>query len=384
MAGVTLCNTTGYKVTTLPVLLIAMLLLESVKSCNVAGSSCRNGTCYFVNTNAMKWQSALEHCKNTCNGRLAVVKDNYTQIFLHDLTSSEVWLGGREENLTDWWWIDQEGALTATTYTHWSGPQTSPNIEQQPDTYYEAKFQPAVVLMRVRNTSDTFPWVDREYLQTQNSGVICEADQKSQVCQGNHSFHWVQNNSRWTDIKDDVCVFINIPSERATWFEGQMSCKEAGGKLLKIDNDTVQKKVENRLNNNSGQLFYWIGLVHSVWRWVDDDSINLMFWRPIMYPPYHTGPACLALEGNASDVTRSWLMKDCSETLPYICEYPLATTMLSEPFTKIVTGNPAVTDGPLVTTANKSDEVNMTVSMNGTVSVGERTGTCDTLSPFRH
>ncbi|XP_013411813.1 uncharacterized protein LOC106174699 [Lingula anatina] len=177
----------------------------------------------------------------------------------------------------------------------------------------------------MRNTSDSFPWVDREYLQTQESGVICEADQKSQVCQGNHSFHWVQNNSRWTDIKDDVCVFINITSVRATWFEGQRLCSETGGKLLKIENDTVQEKMEKMLNHNSGSRYYWIGLVHSEWRWVNDGPIKLMFWRPTMYPPYHTGPACLALEGNASDVTRSWLMKDCSETLPYICEYPLGT-----------------------------------------------------------
>ncbi|XP_013419962.1 macrophage mannose receptor 1-like [Lingula anatina] len=370
MAGVTLCHKVGYTVTTLPVLLIAMLLLESVNSCNVAGSSCRNGTCYFVNTEGMMWHNALDHCNNICNGRLAVIRDRDTQIFLHKLTSSKVWLGGKEVNLTDWMWIDQEGALTATTYTHWSGPRVFPYIGQQPDTNNGLKFQPAVALMRLRNTTERFPWLDREYLQTQESGVICEADQKSQVCQGKHSFHWVQNNSRWTDIKDEACIFISVQPERVTWFEGHRLCREAGGKLLKIDNDTVQKNVENRLNNNSGPRYYWIGLVHSEWRWVNDGPINLMFWRPIMYPPYQAGPACLALEGAASDVTRSWLMKDCSETLPYICEYPLDATMPNGPSTTIVVVNPPVTDGLLVITTIKSDEVNMTASVSGTVPVG--------------
>ncbi|XP_013419935.1 secretory phospholipase A2 receptor-like [Lingula anatina] len=335
----------------------------------------------------------MEHCKNTCNGKLAVVKDNNTQIFLHKLTSSVVWLGGKEVNLTDWMWIDQE----ATTFTNWSGSQKFPYIGQQPDTNNGFKYQPAVALMRVNNTPETFPWVDREHLQTQDSGVICEADQSTAVCKGSHNFRWIQNNSRWTDIKNDTCVFISIPSERATWFEGHWLCREAGGKLLKIDNDTVQKKVENRLNKNSELQYYWIGLVHSEWRWVDgdtDDPINLMFWRPIMYPPYNRGPACLALEGAASDVTKSWVMKDCSKTLPYICEYPLGATTLSTegnrpvtsgvpmtsmPTTKIVTLNPTtdyrtITDGPSVTPTSMTDDVNVTsaVSETGTVREGTK------------
>ncbi|XP_013419961.1 uncharacterized protein LOC106180507 isoform X2 [Lingula anatina] len=341
MAGVTLCNMAGCTITILSMLMIVLPLLGSVQGCNVAGSSYHNGKCYFVNTNATMWQSAMEHCKNTCNGRLAVVKDNDTQIFLHKLTSSEVWLGGKEVNLTDWMWIDQEGTLHATTYTHWRGQ--SSGIAQQPDTYHGQKFQPAVALMRVDNTQVKFPWVDREYLQTQESGVICEADQKSELCKGHHSFQWIQNNSRWTDIKGGACVFISIQSEMVTWLEGHRLCKEAGGKLLKIDNDTVQKNLENRLNNNSGPRYYWIGLVHSQWRWVDEYPINLMFWRPTMYPPHHVGPTCLALEGAASDVTRSWVMKKCSEKLPFICEYPLDLTIWST--TTSAKGGPPVTSG---------------------------------------
>ncbi|XP_060560695.1 uncharacterized protein LOC132720554 [Ruditapes philippinarum] len=106
----------------------------------------------------------------------------------------------------------------------------------------------------------------------------------------------------------------------STWAQSLATCTDSGGSLATIyDFSTmpdIQIGQEYLLNEN----IFWIGLhrknANHSYEWQNGDNITWYNWKPGMVEDI--AKLCVA---SSSDMPYSWIIMDCEERLPFICQY---------------------------------------------------------------
>lgn len=125
-----------------------------------------------------------------------------------------------------------------------------------------------------------------------------------------------QGRVGWMEYKDH---WYYISSERKTWFQAEIHCRNQGGYLVEItdsaENDWIVDKVKATFQNK----FVWIGAARcggNIWKWVNT-------WSELSYTSWgNRQPENITEECVALDYTdkHTWHNYPCERDMSFMCE----------------------------------------------------------------
>lgn len=118
------------------------------------------------------------------------------------------------------------------------------------------------------------------------------------------------------------CYYIGDDSVR--WTDAERKCREIGGYLVKIDDSSENKWIQQQLSKSSKKTYFWLGstdVVNGDWRWIYDQT-QLSYKNFVSGRPYATSSTtsysynCIMMHYSNGN----WYDYPCHYGYPYVCE----------------------------------------------------------------
>ncbi|XP_032492764.1 secretory phospholipase A2 receptor isoform X4 [Phocoena sinus] len=214
----------------------------------------------------------------------------------------EVWIGLNQlDENAGWQWSDR----TPLNYLNWN-----PEINFEPFVEYHCGTFNAFMsnAWRSRDCESTLPYICKKYL--------------------NHTDHEVVENDAWKYYATHCEPGWNphnrncyqLQKEKKTWNEALHSCQSNNSALIDIDSLAEVEFLVTLLGDENASET-WIGLSNNKipvsFEWSDGSSVIFTNWHtlePQIFP--NTSQLCVSAEQSEGH----WKVKNCKETLFYVCE----------------------------------------------------------------
>ncbi|GFO16719.1 macrophage mannose receptor 1-like [Plakobranchus ocellatus] len=146
-----------------------------------------------------------------------------------------------------------------------------------------------------------------------------------------HNFVAPPCDPGWVKTPSDTVCIKEYDNLEKTWYDARRACQSVGGDLVTIRDNAMSNFIEERdsMDSVTGKSF-WIGL-HNLpaddrWHWLDEDktpTYTNWFSAAPVWDPSESKERCAYIATFLFLWTR-WNVSNCIETMPYICEKPLA------------------------------------------------------------
>ncbi|XP_022425913.1 secretory phospholipase A2 receptor [Delphinapterus leucas] len=261
--------------------------------------------CYQFNLlSSLSWSEAHSSCQMQ-GGALLSIADETEENFIRKHFGNEaveVWIGLNQlDENAGWQWSDR----TPLNYLNWN-----PEINFEPFVEYHCgtfnAFMPSA--WRSRDCESTLPYICKKYL--------------------NHTDHEVVENDAWKYYATHCEPGWNphnrncykLQKERKTWNEALHSCQSNNSALIDIDSLAEVEFLVTLLGDENASET-WIGLSNNKtpvsFEWSDGSSVIFTNWHtlePQIFP--NTSQLCVSAEQSEGH----WKVKNCKETLFYVCK----------------------------------------------------------------
>ncbi|XP_068401126.1 secretory phospholipase A2 receptor isoform X1 [Eschrichtius robustus] len=261
--------------------------------------------CYQFNLlSSLSWSEAHSSCQMQ-GGALLSIADETEENFIRKHFGSEaveVWIGLNQlDENAGWQWSDR----TPLNYLNWN-----PEINFEPFVEYHCgtfnAFMPNA--WRSRDCESTLPYICKKYL--------------------NHTDHEVVENDAWKYYATHCEPGWNphnrncyqLQKEKKTWNEALHSCQSNNSALINIDSLAEVEFLVTLLGDENASET-WIGLSNNKipvsFEWSDGSSVIFTNWHtlePQIFP--NRSQLCVSAEQSEGH----WKVKNCKETLFYVCK----------------------------------------------------------------
>uniref|UniRef100_A0A8C6RK96 Secretory phospholipase A2 receptor n=1 Tax=Nannospalax galili TaxID=1026970 RepID=A0A8C6RK96_NANGA len=261
--------------------------------------------CYQFNLlSSLSWNKAHSSCQMQ-GGALLSIADEDEETFIRKHLSStavEVWIGLNQLNEnTGWQWSDG----TPLSYLNWS-----PEINAGPIVEYHCgtlnSFTPTA--WRSRDCESTLPYVCKKYLNHTDHEIVEKDSWK---------YYATHCEPGWTPHN---CKCFKLQKEEKTWDEALHSCQSDNAVLMDIASLAEEEFLVNLLRDENASET-WIGLssnkIPVSFEWSNGSSVIFTNWHtlePRIFP--NRSRLCVSAEQSEG----YWKVKNCEETLFYICK----------------------------------------------------------------
>ncbi|XP_036092844.1 secretory phospholipase A2 receptor isoform X1 [Rousettus aegyptiacus] len=261
--------------------------------------------CYQFNLlSSLSWSEAHSSCQMQGGSLLSIADDTEEKFLRKHLNNEavEVWMGLNQlDENAGWQWSDR----TPLNYLNWN-----PEINFDPFVEYHCgTFNPFMPnAWRSRDCETALPYICRKYL--------------------NHTDHEVVEKDAWKyyathcepgwNPHNRYCY--KLQKEEKTWNEALHSCQLDDSALIEIASLAELEFLVNLLEDeNTSET--WIGLSSNKtpvsFEWSNGSSVTFTNWHtlePHIFP--NRSQLCVSAEQSEGH----WKVKNCEETLSYICE----------------------------------------------------------------
>ncbi|XP_030772857.1 secretory phospholipase A2 receptor isoform X3 [Rhinopithecus roxellana] len=261
--------------------------------------------CYQFNLlSSLSWSEAHSSCQMQ-GGALLSITDETEENFIREHMSSkavEVWIGLNQlDEHAGWQWSDG----TPLSYLNWS-PEVNfePFVENHCGTF--SSFMPSA--WRSRDCESTLPYICKKYLNHTDHEIVEKDAWK---------YYATHCEPGWNPYNRNC---YKLRKEEKTWHKALRSCQADNSALMDI---TSLAEVEFLVillgDENASET--WIGLssnkIPVSFEWSNDSSVIFTNWHtlePQIFP--NRSQLCVSAEQSEGH----WKVKNCEETLFYICK----------------------------------------------------------------
>uniref|UniRef100_A0A8C5K055 Secretory phospholipase A2 receptor n=1 Tax=Jaculus jaculus TaxID=51337 RepID=A0A8C5K055_JACJA len=258
--------------------------------------------CYQFNLlSSLSWNEARSSCQMQGGALLSIADENEENFIRKHMSSAlvEVWMGLNQlDESAGWQWSDG----TPLNYINWS-PGT-PFVEYQCGTF--TSFLPTA--WRSRECETTLPYVCKKYLHHTDREIIRKDVWKYRATRCEPG--WNPHNGK--------CY--KLEKEGKPWKEALRSCQSNGSVLTHVASLADVEFLVNFLEDENVSET-WIGLssnkIPVSFEWSNGSSVVFTTWHalePKIFP--NRSQLCVSAEKSEGH----WRVKNCEETLFYICE----------------------------------------------------------------
>ncbi|KAL4675107.1 hypothetical protein H8957_016772, partial [Semnopithecus entellus] len=261
--------------------------------------------CYQFNLlSSLSWSEAHSSCQMQ-GGALLSITDETEENFIREHMSSkavEVWIGLNQlDEHAGWQWSDG----TPLSYLNWS-PEVNfePFVENHCGTF--SSFMPSA--WRSRDCESTLPYICKKYLNHTDHEIVEKDAWK---------YYATHCEPGWNPYNRNC---YKLRKEEKTWHKALRSCQADNSALMDITSlAEVEFLVTFLGDENASET--WIGLssnkIPVSFEWSNDSSVIFTNWHtlePQIFP--NRSQLCVSAEQSEGH----WKVKNCEETLFYICK----------------------------------------------------------------
>uniref|UniRef100_A0A8D2EYB2 Secretory phospholipase A2 receptor n=2 Tax=Theropithecus gelada TaxID=9565 RepID=A0A8D2EYB2_THEGE len=261
--------------------------------------------CYQFNLlSSLSWSEAHSSCQMQ-GGALLSITDETEENFVREHMSSkavEVWIGLNQlDEHAGWQWSDG----TPLNYLNWS-PEVNfePFVENHCGTF--SSFMPSA--WRSRDCESTLPYICEKYLNHTDHEIVEKDAWK---------YYATHCEPGWNPYNRNC---YKLQKEEKTWHKALRSCQADNSALIDITSlAEVEFLVTFLGDENASET--WIGLssnkIPVSFEWSTDSSVIFTNWHtlePQIFP--NRSQLCVSAEQSEGH----WKVKNCEETLFYICK----------------------------------------------------------------
>ncbi|XP_034510499.1 secretory phospholipase A2 receptor isoform X3 [Ailuropoda melanoleuca] len=261
--------------------------------------------CYQFNLlSSLSWSEAHSSCQMQGGALLSIADENEENFIKKHLGSEavEVWIGLNQlDENAGWQWSDR----TPLNYLNWN-----PEINFDPFVEYHCgtfnSFMPNA--WRSQDCESTLPYICKKYLNHTGQEVIEK---------GAWKYYATHCEPGWTPHSRNC---YRLHKEKKTWKEALHSCQSDNSTLINIASlADVEFFVTLVGDENASET--WIGLssnkIPVSFEWSNGSSVTFTNWHtlePQIFP--NRSQQCVSAEQSEGH----WKVKNCEETLFYICK----------------------------------------------------------------
>uniref|UniRef100_A0A8D0RLP5 C-type lectin domain-containing protein n=1 Tax=Sus scrofa TaxID=9823 RepID=A0A8D0RLP5_PIG len=261
--------------------------------------------CYQFNLlSSLSWTEAHSSCQMQ-GGALLSIADETEENFIRKHLGSEaveVWIGLNQlDENAGWQWSDR----TPLNYLNWN-----PEINFEPFVEYHCgafnAFMPNA--WRSRDCESTLPYICKKYLNHTDPEVIEKDAWK---------YYATHCEPGWNPHNRNC---YKLQKEKKTWNEALHSCQSDNSALIDIASLAEVEFLVTLLGDENASET-WIGLssnkIPVSFEWSNGSSVTFTNWHalePQIFP--NRSQLCVSAEQSEGD----WKVKNCEETLFYVCK----------------------------------------------------------------
>ncbi|XP_005573339.4 secretory phospholipase A2 receptor isoform X2 [Macaca fascicularis] len=261
--------------------------------------------CYQFNLlSSLSWSEAHSSCQMQ-GGALLSITDETEENFVREHMSSkavEVWIGLNQlDEHAGWQWSDG----TPLNYLNWS-PDVNfePFVENHCGTF--SSFMPSA--WRSRDCESTLPYICKKYLNHTDHEIVEKDAWK---------YYATHCEPGWNPYNRNC---YKLQKEEKTWHKALRSCQADNSALIDITSLAEVEFLVTLLGDENASET-WIGLssnkIPVSFEWSSDSSVIFTNWHtlePQIFP--NRSQLCVSAEQSEGH----WKVKNCEETLFYICK----------------------------------------------------------------
>uniref|UniRef100_A0A2K6N913 Secretory phospholipase A2 receptor n=1 Tax=Rhinopithecus roxellana TaxID=61622 RepID=A0A2K6N913_RHIRO len=261
--------------------------------------------CYQFNLlSSLSWSEAHSSCQMQ-GGALLSITDETEENFIREHMSSkavEVWIGLNQlDEHAGWQWSDG----TPLSYLNWS-PEVNfePFVENHCGTF--SSFMPSA--WRSRDCESTLPYICKKYLNHTDHEIVEKDAWK---------YYATHCEPGWNPYNRNC---YKLRKEEKTWHKALRSCQADNSALMDITSLAEVEFLVTLLGDENASET-WIGLssnkIPVSFEWSNDSSVIFTNWHtlePQIFP--NRSQLCVSAEQSEGH----WKVKNCEETLFYICK----------------------------------------------------------------
>ncbi|KAL4840690.1 hypothetical protein H8958_006855 [Nasalis larvatus] len=261
--------------------------------------------CYQFNLlSSLSWSEAHSSCRMQ-GGALLSITDETEENFIREHMSSkavEVWIGLNQlDEHAGWQWSDG----TPLSYLNWS-PEVNfePFVENHCGTF--SSFIPSA--WRSRDCESTLPYICKKYLNHTDHEIVEKDAWK---------YYATHCEPGWNPYNRNC---YKLRKEEKTWHKALRSCQADNSALMDITSLAEVEFLVTLLGDENASET-WIGLssnkIPVSFEWSNDSSVIFTNWHtlePQIFP--NRSQLCVSAEQSEGH----WKVKNCEETLFYICK----------------------------------------------------------------
>ncbi|XP_011893905.1 PREDICTED: secretory phospholipase A2 receptor isoform X4 [Cercocebus atys] len=261
--------------------------------------------CYQFNLlSSLSWSEAHSSCQMQ-GGALLSITDETEENFVREHMSSkavEVWFGLNQlDEHAGWQWSDG----TPLNYLNWS-PEVNfePFVENHCGTF--SSFMPSA--WRSRDCESTLPYICKKYLNHTDHEIVEKDAWK---------YYATHCEPGWNPYNRNC---YKLQKEEKTWHKALRSCQADNSALIDITSLAEVEFLVTLLGDENASET-WIGLSSNKspvsFEWSSDSSVIFTNWHtlePQIFP--NRSQLCVSAEQSEGH----WKVKNCEETLFYICK----------------------------------------------------------------
>nr|XP_007963304.2 secretory phospholipase A2 receptor isoform X1 [Chlorocebus sabaeus]XP_007963305.2 secretory phospholipase A2 receptor isoform X1 [Chlorocebus sabaeus]XP_037857960.1 secretory phospholipase A2 receptor isoform X1 [Chlorocebus sabaeus] len=261
--------------------------------------------CYQFNLlSSLSWSEAHSSCQMQ-GGALLSITDETEENFIREHISSkavEVWIGLNQlDEHSGWQWSDG----TPLNYLNWS-PEVNfePFVENHCGTF--SSFMPSA--WRGRDCESTLPYICKKYLNHTDHEIVEKDAWK---------YYATYCEPGWNPYNRNC---YKLQKEEKTWHKALRSCQADNSALIDITSLAEVEFLVTLLGDENASET-WIGLssnkIPVSFEWSSDSSVIFTNWHtlePQIFP--NRSQLCVSAEQSEGH----WKVKNCEETLFYICK----------------------------------------------------------------
>ncbi|XP_078183694.1 secretory phospholipase A2 receptor isoform X4 [Callithrix jacchus] len=261
--------------------------------------------CYQFNLlSSLSWSEAHSSCQMQ-GGALLSITDETEENFIKEHVSSkavEVWIGLNQlDEHAGWQWSDG----TPLNYLNWSAEVNfEPFVEYHCGTF--SLLMPSA--WRSRDCESTLPYICKKYLNHVDHEIVEKDAWK---------YYATHCEPGWNPYNRNC---YKLQKEEKTWHEALHSCQADNSALIEITSLAEVEFLVTLLGDENASET-WIGLssnkIPVSFEWSNDSSVIFTNWHtlePKIFP--NRSQLCVSAEQSEGH----WKVKNCEETLLYICK----------------------------------------------------------------
>lgn len=263
-------------------------------------------SCYKVGGRSFgekkSWSGASDQCEDM-GSQLISVHSAREQDFLNTLmvdVRSRMWIGlSRASSRDDFIWKDN----TPLDYSNWN--------EGEPNNHLDTEENCVQLLEQPRELGK---WNDAPCRL--KFPYICKKLRDPTITHPGRDPSFCTEPEGWLKIRDSCYKVFNEVQSPMSWLEAQYACANSSAILASVKNFQVTAELRPHMKEMYG--YFWIGI-----RSTPKHAYTWIGGAPLVYSNWQKDqPRDVTDENNcvAVNTQGEWMVRNCNETLPFICE----------------------------------------------------------------